>query len=310
MKSNIITFLLMLFCSSLVYAEKLSVILDWFPNPDHAPLIIAKQQGYFKEQGLDVDIIGPADPHDPPKLVATGKVDIGISYEPHLIEFVDQGLPLIRFGTLIDQPLDCMIALKQSQIKTISDLKGKKIGVGSNSMGNILLNVVLAKAGIKPSEIELVTINYNLTQALLSRQVDVITDVMRNVEILQLTSAGQQLVTFYPEQYGVPTYNVLIFITNTTKKEDPRLPKFLAAIKKATLYLKAHPEAAWLAFAKDYPEANNPVNRQSWFVTIPYFAKDPAYFNPQEWQDFAKFMQKNGLIKTVQPVDRYAFVPR
>lgn len=302
------TLLFLFFCSP-IYAEKLSVILDWFPNPDHAPLIVAKQQGYFKEQGLDVDIIAPADPHDPPKLIAANKVDIGISYEPHLIEFVDQGLPLIRFGTLIDQPLDCMLALKQSQIKTIKDLKGKKIAVGSNSIGNILLNTVLAQAGIKPNEVELVTINYNLTQALLSKQVDVITDVMRNVEIPELQLAGQEVQAFYPEQYGIPTYNVLIFITNSKMKADPKLPKFLAAIKKATIYLKNHREETWQAFGKDYPEANNPVNRQSWFATIPYFANDPAYFSLQEWQAFAMFMQKNGLIKTVQAVDKYAFIP-
>src|SRR5437879_3195671 len=109
-------------------AEKLTVLLDWFANPDHAPLFVAAQQGYFKEVGLDVNLIGPADPSDPPKLVAAGKADIAITYEPQLIEQVEQGLPLIRIATLIDKPLACLAVLNNSSIKTIRDLKGKRIG--------------------------------------------------------------------------------------------------------------------------------------------------------------------------------------
>ncbi len=291
--------------STAVYAEKLSVMLDWFPNPDHAPLIIAKEKGYFKEQGLDVDLISPADPHDPPKLTAAGKIDISISYEPHLMVFVDQGLPLISFGSLISQPLDCMLALKSSGIKTIHDLKGKKIAIGSNSIGNILLNTALKKASIKPTEVELITLNYNMTQALLTHKVDVITDVMRNVEIPELELKGQATVAFYPEDYGIPPYEVLIYITNKHKQHNPSLTKFLVATQKATAYLKAHPEESWSLFIKAYPEANNALNKRSWSVTIPYFSEHPSTFNKQAWLTFAKFMQENGLIKEAQSISNY-----
>src|SRR5688500_433636 len=86
--------------------KKLTDALDWYPNPDHAPLIVAQQQGYFKEQGLDVKLLAPADPNDPPKWAAAKKADIAITYQPQFIEQVDQGLPLIRIGTLIDRPLN------------------------------------------------------------------------------------------------------------------------------------------------------------------------------------------------------------
>ncbi len=65
-------------------ADKLTVMLDWFVNPDHGPLVIAKEKGFFSDAGLDVDLIAPADPNDPPKLVAAGKADIAISYQPQL----------------------------------------------------------------------------------------------------------------------------------------------------------------------------------------------------------------------------------
>lgn len=289
--------------------EKLVVILDWFPNPDHAPLFIAQQQGFFKEQGLDVELIGPADPTDPPKWVAAGKADIGITYQPEFMEQVDHGLPLIRIGTLIDKPLNCLVALNDNgSIKTLADLKGKQIGSSTSGLSKIMLKVMLAKQGLTEKDIELINVRYNLTQALLSRNVDAVTGMMRNIEVPQLESNGHQVSTFFPEEHGIPNYSELIFIANTAKTHDNRFPRFLEAIKKAVAYLDYHPNETWEQFAKQYPESNNKINHQIWFATIPYFAEDPADFDSEEWKNFAEFMQQNRLIKTLQPVSRYAVV--
>lgn len=298
------------FAAAEVKPQKLTVILDWFPNPDHAPLIIAEHQGFFKEQGLDVNLIGPADPTDPPKLVAAGKADIGITYQPELMEYIDQGLPLIRIGTLIDKPLDCVAALQTSGIKTVADLKGKRIGAGNDGLSSLMLKVILTKAGLTEKDVEIVNVRYNLTQALLSRKVDAITGVMRNVEIPELETKGQKIVTFFPEDHGIPNYSVLVFVANTANKKDDRFPRFLSAVKKAVRYIDEHPESSWKQFTDRYPEANNQVNRDSWFATMPYFAEDPAGINTQEWQRFAQFMQQNHMIKKIQPMSRYAVVLR
>src|SRR3990167_8224434 len=155
---KIFLLLLTLFASSSFAAssptKKLTVILDWFPNPDHAPLIIAQQQGFFKQEGLDVELIGPSDPTDPPKWVAAGKADIGITYEPELMEQIDQGLPLIRIGTLIDKPLNCLVALKESGIKTVADLKGKEIGSTNGGLSSILVKTMLAKQGLSSKDVD------------------------------------------------------------------------------------------------------------------------------------------------------------
>ena len=81
----------------------------------------------FKEVGLDVEMIEPADPNDPPKLVAAGKLDLAISYQPQLHIQVDQGLPVVRVGTLVSVPLNSLVVLKDGPIKSITDLKGKKL---------------------------------------------------------------------------------------------------------------------------------------------------------------------------------------
>lgn len=285
--------------------EKLTVALDWFPNPEHAPLIIANQQGYFREQGLDVTLIHPTHPNDTSKWVAAGKANIGITYEPELLEQIDTGRPIIRLGTLIDKPLTSLVALQTADVNSITDLKGKRIGTSNQGLSTIVLKTMLAKAGISAKEIEIVKMSDHSGQALLTHTVDAVTDVMRNSDVPRLERNHQKLLTFFPEDNGIPTYSELVFIINTDDKKDTRFPRFLTAIKKAVRFLDAHPQLAWQNFVKAYPISNTPLNREMWFSTIPYFAEDPASFDSQEWLHFADFMHKNKLIKKVQPISRY-----
>jgi putative hydroxymethylpyrimidine transport system substrate-binding protein len=234
--------------------QKLRVLLDWFANPNHAPLFVADQQGFFKEQGLDVELIGPADPTDPPKLVAAGKADIAITYEPQFIEQVEQGLPLVRIGTLIDQPLNCLVVLKDSSIHTLADLKAKKVGYSTGGVNSIALSVMLKKSGLSLNDVEHINVHYDLTQALLSKKVDAVTGMMRNFELLQMEIAGHPGRAFYPEQNGVPNYSELIFVAKKSQLQDPRLAKFLIALQKGVNYLKAHPDESWKRFVKSHPE--------------------------------------------------------
>jgi ABC-type nitrate/sulfonate/bicarbonate transport system substrate-binding protein len=89
--------------------DRLTVMLDWFVNPDHGPIILADALGYFEEAGLAVEWVTPADPNDPPRMVAAGRVDLAVSYQPELHLNRREGLELIRVGTLIETPLTCLV---------------------------------------------------------------------------------------------------------------------------------------------------------------------------------------------------------
>jgi len=278
-------------------AEKLTVLLDWFANPSHAPLFVAQQQGYFAKQGLDVNLIGPADPSDPPKLVAANKADIAITYEPQFLQQVAGGLPLIHIGTLVDHPLDCLVVLQTSPITTISALKGKSVGYSSSGgVSSVMLKTMLEHNGLTLNDVQHINVHYDLTQALLSGKVDAVTGMMRTFEVIQMKLAGHPVRTFLPEQNGVPTYSELIFVANKNHAKDPRIAKFLTALQQGVDYLEKHPEETWQAFAKTHPELNDELNHQAWLATLPYFAKNPAATNEHEWQQFKQFMQTNGLL--------------
>jgi putative hydroxymethylpyrimidine transport system substrate-binding protein len=287
-------------------ADKLTLMLDWFVNPDHAPIMVADKRGYFADQGLEVEIIAPADPNDPPKLVAAGRADIAISYQPQLHIQKDQGLPLTRIGTLVATPLNALVALADGPIRSIADLKGGKVGFSVGGFEDALLGAMLANHGMTLDDVELVNVNFALSPALLSGQVDAVIGAFRNFELNQLDLEGSPGRAFYPEEEGVPAYDELIFIANSGSLDDPRLPRFLDAIEAGTLYLLNHPDESFELFIEGRPELNDELNRLAWQDTLPRFALRPAALDTARYARFAAFLEDQGLIKTPPPVADYA----
>ncbi len=305
MKRIIVLLIILLLNSSTVFAappvtsssqQHLTVILDWFMNPDHAPLFVAKWQGFFTKQGLDVEWIEPADPSDPIKWVAANKADLAITYEPRFLIAKHQGLPLVWDATLMATPLDCMMTLQENHINSIRDFKGKRIGYSSGTVGGVMLTSVLKQAGLTPQDVTLINVHYNLTQALLTHQVDIVTGVMRNFEPNEVILTGGKPKLFYAEEYGIPNYEELILVTNTKEAKDPALKKFNIALQQGEAYLINHPEESWQAFAKAYPQANNELNKRAWFATLPRFARRPMAFDASGYQQMQTFLQQQGLL--------------
>jgi putative hydroxymethylpyrimidine transport system substrate-binding protein len=291
-------------------ADKLTVLLDWFYNPDHAPLVIAKEAGFFEKHGLDVEMIAPADASAPPRLVAAGQADIAITYQPDLMLQVKEGLPLTRIGTLIETPLNALIVLKDGPIRSLADLKGKKVGYSVASLQNAYIGAILNSVGLSEKDVEMVNVNFNLSTSLMSGQVDAVIDGYRNVELIQLGIEGKPGVAFFPEEHGVPAYDELIYVTRNELRGDPRMARFLAAVEDATIFLTNHPDEALAMFVKSHKELDDKLNRESFAATLPRFAKRPAALDIGRYDRFAAFMKARGLLDTIPPIDSYAIAPR
>jgi putative hydroxymethylpyrimidine transport system substrate-binding protein len=287
-------------------SEKLTLLLDWFINPDHAPLVTAQTKGFFEAEGLEVEIIEPADPAMPPKLVAAGRGDIAVSYQPTLHAQIDEELPLTRIGTLVETPLNSLIVLKDGPIKELADLKGKTIGFSVSGFEDAMLGEMLRSVGLSIDDVELVNVNFALSGSLLSGQVDAVIGAYRNFELTQIEIEGKEGKAFFPEENGVPVFDELIYVVNSDKTGDPRFAKFLAAVEAATIYLTNHPDAAWEAFIEAYPHLDDELNRRAWTDTLPRFAKRPAALDRGRYRRFAEFMAEAGLIEKVVPVESYA----
>ncbi len=290
-----LTILLASFSPALA-AEKLTILLDWFVNPDHAPLIIAQEKGYFADVGLDVTLVPPADPSAPPRLVAAGQGDVAISYQPNLYLQAAENLPLVRFGTLIATPLNSLVVLADGDIKTIADLKGKTVGFSVGGFEDALLKQMLAGAGLRLTDVKLVNINFALTPALITGKVDAVIGAFRNFELTQLDLAGHAGLAFYPEEHGVPAYDELILLAHRDRIGDDRLKRLLAAIEKAALFLTNHPDEAFALFIKAHPDLDDELNRRAFADTLPRFSKSPAALDVGRYARFGAFMAKQGLI--------------
>ncbi len=277
--------------------EKVTLLLDWFINPDHGPIIIAKEKKFFKARGLDVEIIAPADPADPPKLVAAGKADLAISYQPQLHLQVAEGMPLVRVGTLVATPLNCLLVLADGSIKTISDLKGKKVGFSVAGVEEVLLSAILARNGLKMSDIELVNVNWSLSPSLMSRQVDAVIGAFRNFELNQMDIEGVKGRCFYLEEEGLPAYDELIYVANKDKLDREMIRRFLDATELATQYIINHPKESWNIFKKTSKELDDELNSRAWVDTLARFALRPAALDSGRYLRFERFLKASGLIK-------------
>ena len=287
-------------------AEKLTLLLDWFVNPDHAPIYVALEKGYFKEAGIDLEVVAPADPNDPPKLVAAGKADLAISYQPQLHIQVGEGLPLSRIATLVATPLNTLLVLDDGPIATLADLKGRTIGFSVGGFEDALLRAMLEPHGIRMGDVTLVNVNFSLSPSLLSGQVDAVIGAYRNFELNQMDLEGRPGRAFYVEEHGVPPYDELIVVARPDRQGDPLLRRFVDALERGVQFLVNHPEDSWRLFLRGRDELDDELNARAWRDTLPRFALRPAALDTARYARFAAFLEAQGLIEKALPVSRYA----
>lgn len=301
-----IAFAVSILSPSAFAADRLTVMLDWFINPDHAPLYVALERGYFAEQGLDVRFVAPSDPNDPPKLVAAGRADIAVSYQPQLHLQVARGLPLRRIATLVATPLNSLVVLADGPIQTIADLKGKKVGFSVGGFEDALLGTMLERHGLTLDDIELINVNFSLSPSLISEQVDAVIGAFRNFELNQMNILNRPGRAFFVEEEGVPSYDELILVANANNLDDPRLTRFLTALEQGVQYLVNHPDESWQLFIKGRSDLDDELNRRAWAATLPRFALRPAALDRGRYARFAEFLKERGMLETVLPTERYA----
>lgn len=286
--------------------DRLTVLLDWFVNPDHAPLYLAQARGEFAARDLAVTFVAPADPAAPPRLVAAGEGDIAITYQPSLYQQAAEGLPVARVGTLVSSPLNSLVVLKDGDIATLEDFEGATVGYSVGGFEDALLGRMLASVGLSLDDVKLVNVNFALTPALLSGQVDGVIGAFRNFELTQIRLEGSEGTAFLPEEHGVPSYEELIFIAHRDRTDDPAIDRFLDAVGAAARWQAENPQEAEALFFQTQPDIDDELNRQAFKDTLEKFALDPKPLDRDGYEAFATFMTEAGLVSDLPPLADYA----
>ncbi len=284
-------------------AEKLTLMLDWFPNIDHLPIYVAQERGLFKEKGLEVEIISPSETADGLKLAASGNVDIAVSYEPQTIIATAAGLDVKVVGRLVEHPLTTLLFLKNDKIKTPKDLEGKKIGYTVPGLMDVMLKAFMSINGVK--NYEAINVGFTIVPALVAGNVDAVMGPFKTYETVTMAHQNLEADYFELEKFGIPDYEELIFVcgAKTLGQKEISIKGFIQAVEAATAYMREHPEAALKTYLAALPEADKRVETDAFQLTLPFYAA-PGGSDVTAWQRFADFSLEHGLIeKPVKAAD-------
>ena len=293
-------------------SDRFELMLDFFPNADHAGVYAAQAAGYFRQAGLDVRIRQPSDASAPIKQVAAGRVDLAISYEPELLRARDQGLRVISVGALVQEPLTSIISLPRARIRRPADLEGKTVGTAGIDYQAAFLRTILLDAGVDPDRVRVRNVGFGLSAALISRKVDATLGAFWNYEGVQLALRRRRPRIIRVERAGVPPYDELVLVANedALEREGGRIRAFLGALSRGTSELRRDPERAIRALLEANRELDPRLQRESLKATLPLFlpprGKPYGYQDPEQWDAFAAWMRENDLLREL-PDARGAF---
>jgi putative hydroxymethylpyrimidine transport system substrate-binding protein len=289
--------------SSKAESEQLSLDLDFYPNPDHAGIYMAQEEGFFTEAGLNVAINSPSDPAAPLKDVAAGRADLAITYEPEVMLAQEKGLDVVAVAALVNRPLTSLIWLKKSGIKSVPDLKGKTVSFAGIPYQEAFLKTILGRAKLQPSAVKAVNVGFGLLPSLISGSAQAMLGGYSNVEGVDLRERGKEPVITPVDKLGVPTYDELVLVArrSTLATESQKIRLFISALRRGTEAAVGNQKAATEAIIAANTGLEPKLAEAQMKATLPLLGartagKPYGYMDPKQWEAFAAWMRDEGLI--------------
>lgn len=294
--------------------RKLTIMLDWYPNAVHSFLFAAEQQGYFQEEGLDVDIKMPADSNDALRLVAANQIDLAFSYQPQVLMARGESIPVRSIAAIVRHPLNHLMVSQDSGIQRPKDLAGKQIGYSSIPLYEAMIRTMIQSDGGEANASHYIDVGFDLIPAIATHQVDAIMGGFINHEQLILGKENHPVTAFDPTDFGVPDYYELVLVASEQGllQSQSDFKRFLQAITKGQQYVQENPEQA-LDLLMEHEDTTSPLDKQieekSLKLLLPLMnaADKPfGYQDPKSWENVQKWLSDNDLLSTdIQAKDAF-----
>jgi putative hydroxymethylpyrimidine transport system substrate-binding protein len=293
--------------------EAVRLMLDYFPNADHAGIYAAQGTGAFGRAGLDVAIQAPSDPSAPLKLLAAGRVDLAISYEPELLLARDRGQKLVAVGALVQKPLTSVISIGRRAISDPKQLAGKTVGTAGIPYQSAYLKAILGRAGVDPAQVKEVNVGFNLVPAMLSGKVDATLGAYWNYEAIQLAQQRKRPKVIRMETAGVPNYNELVVVARQSDLDaetgGAKVRRFMRALTQGMNALRKDPSSGIDPLLRANRDLDRRLQEASVKATMPVFfpagRSEPfGFMDPAQWSAYGDWMARNRLLRKAPDAGR------
>ncbi|HEX3204526.1 MAG TPA: ABC transporter substrate-binding protein [Nitrospiraceae bacterium] len=291
-----------------------TLALEWFLNPDHLPFVVAKEHGFFRDEGMDVSIVVPTVPEESLDLVGRGKADFGVGEQTNLIRARDHGRRLISIAPLLTGTVVCLMYLKNGPITRLADLRDRRIGWPGLEIDLPILGSMLDAAGLSHDDIVPVDVGFALTDALLTGKADAVFGAFRNYEQVEAQLRGADIEFVSPSDYGVPDlYQLVVMTSDTMMARHPQIVRgFSRALSRGLAFTHEHPDEALGLYLKANPMADPTLSAKTFHATLPYFPETLRQ-EADRWKAVRDWLHRRGVIRTRMPLSDLfsnACVPR
>jgi ABC-type nitrate/sulfonate/bicarbonate transport system substrate-binding protein len=289
--------------------ESTEIVLDWFPNADHAGVYMAERSGAFADEGLDVSLTVPSDPAAALKQVGAGRADFAISYAPEVVLARSQGIPVAAVGALVGHPLNSVIVREDRDISRPRELEGKTVGATGLPSDQALLETVVRADGGDPDKVQVQNVGFTLGPAIAAGTVDALIGAYWNIEVPEIEDKGVPVDVFRLEESGVPDYDELVLVTgdDVIAEHPERVAAMVRSLQAGALAARADEDAATDAVLQANPDLDEDLLASQVATTVPLLAPDdeqPLAMDLQNWEELAAWMRAEGLLTEPVEVDQ------
>jgi NitT/TauT family transport system substrate-binding protein len=292
-------------------AQKVTLGMTYIPNVQFAPWYVAREKGYFREAGLDVQFDYRMD-IDALQLVATGQMDFAIAGGDQVITARSKKIPVVYLVSLYAKFPPAIIAKAESAITKPRNLKGKKLGLPLYGTNLLAAKAILKKAGVAETEVQLVDIGYTQIASLTSDKVDAVVGFANN-EPLKLQASGIKVSQINSWDYFPLVGHGLITGEQQIARSRAKVRSMARATLKGMRYSLDHPDEAFQICMKYLPELGpeqQKTEKQVFLASLKLWESDYTRknglgrSNPKDWEESQQTMAELGLIKRTTPVKR------
>jgi putative hydroxymethylpyrimidine transport system substrate-binding protein len=296
---------------------RVSLMLDRYPNAMHAFIYTAIANGYFKEQGIELQVKQPGEVTEGVALVALGAVDLTITSQPQVLMARADEKPVVAIASIVRHPMNYLMVPKESVIQTPKNLAHRKLGYPGDGISLAILKTMMRADDGDPDEVKLVNVKRDFVQSIASHKVDAIIGGNINQDRIILANRMQPVRTIEPMLYGVPEYYEQVLIANEHRiEEDPELFRTIWGIfARAQKDVADNPEKAIELIMKKQNKSfplTKSVEEESMRILLPFMANEDAEFGVQSkasWAKVNKWLEDTGMMRqSIDSDDAYTHI--